>query len=130
MTYLLDTHVFVWLVDEAHKVPQHVREQLGEPDQQLLVSSVSAMEVANKVRLGKWDGARQLSSSWSEQLANIDADDIALATEHGLLAGSLDWPHRDPFDRMLAAQAIVDNLTFVTADQVFRTLPGLSLLTW
>lgn len=130
MTYLLDTHIFVWLVDKARNVPQHVRERLSEPDQKLFVSSISAVEVTNKVRIGKWYSARQLSATWSEQLANVGADDVALTTEHGLLAGTLDWHHRDPFDRMLAAQAIIGDLTFVTADKVFRTLPGLDLLTW
>ena len=130
MTYLLDTHIFVWMVDKARNIPEHVRDQLREPDQRLFVSSISAVEVANKIRIGEWDGARQLSASWSEQLANVGADDIALTTAHGILAGSLDWPHRDPFDRMLAAQALIGNLTFVTADKVFRTLPGLKLVTW
>lgn len=130
MTYLLDTHVFVWLVDEARKIPQAVRDELATTESQLLVSSVSAVEVTTKVSLGKWEGARHLPPVWSEQLANIGADDIAMTTTHGLLAGSLNWPHRDPFDRMLAAQAMAANLTLVTADKAFRTLPGLKLLTW
>lgn len=130
MTYLLDTHVFVWLVDEARKIPQAVRDELATTESQLLVSSVSAAEVTTKVSIGKWEGARHLPPVWMERVRDIGADDIAMTTAHGLLAGSLDWPHRDPFDRMLAAQALVANLTLVSADKTFRTLPGLKVLTW
>lgn len=130
MTYLLDTHVFVWLVDEVHRIPPHVRDVIRDPDQDVVVSSVSAMEVATKVGIGKWEEARPLPPVWMERLADIGAQDLQVTTRHGLLAGSLDWPHRDPFDRLLAAQALIGNPTFVTADKVFRTMPGLKLLTW
>jgi PIN domain nuclease of toxin-antitoxin system len=130
MTYLLDTHVFFWLVDESTRIPQKIRDQISDPRQHLLVSSVSAMEVATKVGLGKWDEARPLLTVWMDRVWDIGAEDISMTTPHGILAGSLDWPHRDPFDRMLAGQAMAANLTLVTADKAFRTLPGLKLLTW
>lgn len=129
-SYLLDTHIFLWWYGEERRIPQHVREHLADPEQQLHVSSVSAMEAATKLRIGKLDEARTLVENWDEHVARINAELIDMTTVHGLTAGLFEWPHRDPFDRMLAAQAIIGNLTFVTADKVFRTLPGLDLLTW
>lgn len=130
MTYLLDTHVFVWLVGEANKVPARIRDELSDPSRQLLVSSVSAFEVATKVRVGTFDHARHLISTWQDRVADIGAGEIALTTRHSELAGSLEWAHRDPFDRMLAAQALVGNLTLVTADPVFADVIGLQRLSW
>lgn len=130
MTYLLDTHIFLWWYGTERRIPQHVREKLADPEQHLLISSVSAMEGATKLQIGKLDEARDVVENWNEHVARMGADHISMTTQHGLTAGSLDWPHRDPFDRMLAAQALIGNLTFVTADKVFRTLPGLKLLTW
>lgn len=59
----------------------------------------------------------------------MSAEPLPLDTEHALLAGSMRWEHRDPFDRMLAAQAFVENLTLVTADRDLLALPGLKTLT-
>lgn len=130
VSYLLDTHVFLWLLGEPHRIPDETLGALSRRENQLLVSAVSAMEVATKVRLGKLEAARVLLSSWASRVHDIGADHLALTTAHALLAGSMGWGHRDPFDRLLVAQAQTDNLTLVTTDQVMRAVPGLSLLSW
>lgn len=123
--YLLDTHVFLWLLGTPEVVPEQVRAELAQPDNELLVSAVSALEVATKVRLGKLDSARHLVATWSARVQDLRAQDLPVATEHSLLAGSLDWPHRDPFDRLLVAQALVENLTIVSSDKQIAAVTGL-----
>lgn len=130
MTYLLDTHVLLWLLGNPREVPKEVRATLADPAAGLLVSAVSAMEVATKVRLGKLAAAQPLVSMWLTRIREIGADPLPLSTEAALLAGQLNWKHRDPFDRLLAAQAIEGNLVLVTTDPALLELGGLRTLSW
>lgn len=130
MRLLLDTHVFVWLLGEPHLVGDDARTLLADRGNEVLVSAVSAMEVSTKVRLGKFESAGRLVESWSARVADIQGSELAITTEHALLAGSLDWVHRDPFDRLLAAQAIIENLTLVSTDPAMPGLGGLRVLSW
>lgn len=123
--YLLDTHVFLWLLGTPELIPERLRDELAQAESELLVSSVSALEVATKVRLGKLDSARHLVATWSARVRDLRAVELPVSTEHALLAGSLDWPHRDPFDRLLVAQALVDNLTMVSSDKQVSAVTGL-----
>lgn len=130
MRYLLDTQALYWLADPAYGVPAHVRDELSRRDARLLVSSVSAFEIATKVRLGKFADAAWLLDEWAEMMAGFAAQEVPVRSEHGLVAGRLDWSHRDPFDRLLVAQATVDVLTLVTADPAMLAAPGIDLLPW
>lgn len=123
--YLLDTHAFLWLLGTPELVPEPLRNDLAQPDSELLVSAVSALEVATKVRLGKLDTARHLIATWSARVQDLRAVEVPVSTEHAILAGSLDWQHRDPFDRLLVAQALVENLTMVTSDPQITAVTGL-----
>jgi PIN domain nuclease of toxin-antitoxin system len=125
VTYLLDTHAFVWLLGSPARLTDAVLSDLTSTANRLLVSSVSATEVATKVRLGKFDEAASLVGAWDRRVDDIDADPLDLTTAHALYAGSMAWVHRDPFDRLLAAQAMVENITLVTADPAFGNLRGL-----
>lgn len=125
VTYLLDTHVFVWLLGAPDRLPGDLRADLASTSNRLLLSSVSAMEVATKVRLGTFPDAEPLVRTWSRRVEEIEAEPIDLGTDHALYAGSLGWGHRDPFDRLLAGQAIVENVALVTRDVVFDSLAGL-----
>ena len=123
--FLLDTHVFLWLLGTPELVPEVLRNDLASPDNELLVPAVSSMEVATKVRLGKLDAARNLVPTWSARVLDLRAQELPVTTEHALLAGSLDWPHRDPLDRLLVAQGLVENVTLVTSDKHFGSVTGL-----
>lgn len=127
MRFLLDTHVFLWLLGSPAHVPEAVRQDLERPDSELLVSAVSAMEVATKVRLGKLESARHLVATWSARVHDLRAQELDVSTEHAILAGSMTWAHRDPFDRLLAAQALVENVTLVTSDGELSEVAGLRL---
>jgi len=120
MTYLLDTHVFLWLLGEPAKVPTSVTAALGDPTNRLLVSSVSAFEVSTKHRIGKLPGIGPLLLDWERRVAAMRAEELPLLTRHSLLAGAMDWDHRDPFDRLLVAQSISEDATLVTSDDGVR----------
>ena len=120
VTYLLDTHVFLWLLGQPDRVPGEVRSRLGDRSNRLLVSSVSAFEVATKHRIGKLPGVGPLLLDWERRVAGLGADELHLSSRHSLLAGSIDWDHRDPFDRLLVAQAIAEDATLVSSDSVVR----------
>ena len=129
MKYLLDTYIFFWCLADESLLPSDVREAIAHPSASVYVSSASAFETSAKVRLGKWGEATALASTWVETVRAFGAQSLDISTQHSLLAGSLPWAHRDPFDRLLASQAIPDGLTFVTADGAFVQPPaGLRVL--
>jgi PIN domain nuclease of toxin-antitoxin system len=129
VTLLLDTHAFYWCLRRGADVPAHVRVAL-EAAPRRYVSDASAYEVSLKVRLGKFAGARPLCERWSDALATLPAIALPVATPHALVAGAMEWDHKDPFDRLLAAQALTEGLTLVTADRAFAAAPGVDILRW
>lgn len=127
--YLLDTHVIVWLATSPELIPASVRGAL-ERAEQLYVSAASGYEIAQKGRVGKLPQADVLLARWSELLDTAMATELPLTVQEAIRAGSMPWQHRDPFDRMLVAQAQLRGLTLVTKDDTVKTLPELSYLTW
>ncbi|MFT4218009.1 MAG: type II toxin-antitoxin system VapC family toxin [Micropruina sp.] len=125
VSYLLDTHAVLWLLGDPQRMPSRLVDELADPGTQLWVSSASAMEIAAKVRIGRLPVAEPLIATWFGRLGEIDADELPITARHALLAGSLTWHHRDPFDRFLAAQSITDGIPLVTIDPVLQALPGL-----
>ena len=128
-TFLLDTHVYLWLLGDPDRVHPDARTAMADGRNTLLVSAASALEVATKARLGRLDAAPVLAS-WPARLASIDADALAITAEHAILAGTMPWAHRDPFDRLLVAQATIENATLVTVDAAIRSHPQVAVLTW
>lgn len=124
MGILLDTHACAWALGESTKLSRPARSMIVEADVRA-VSTVSIFEIANKVRLGKWpEMETALPRLIPTALAGgMDWADLTPDIAH--LAGTLAWPHRDPFDRMLAATALVQGWVLVSADPVFDSLIGL-----
>ena len=129
VTHLVDTHILLWLFSEPNRIPEYVRDALADRTNPLLVSSASALEIATKVRLGKLD-APGLVQTLPARLSALDATSLPITADHALLAGSISWAHRDPFDRLLVAQATLEDATFVTVDKTIASLPVLRVLTW
>lgn len=102
---LLDTNALLWLVADPGRIEPVVLERLLDPDSTLMVSAVSAWEMAIKTRSGRLPGGDALVSAWSEAVSGLRAQHLPVEPDDALLAGSLDWSHRDPVDRMLVAQA-------------------------
>ena len=127
MNLLLDTHTFLWLVGQPAVLPAGLLATLADPDNAFAVSAASAMEVATKVRIGKLPTATHLADPavWSARMRQVGASPLAITQDHALAAGSLDWDNRDPFDRLLAAQAVLGNLILATRDKAFASVTSL-----
>lgn len=115
---LLDTNALLWLVADPDRLSQEARERLLSDESELVVSAASAWEVATKTRSGRLPGGEALVTTWAEVVAGLQAEQIAIDSADAILAGGLDWPHRDPFDRMIVAQACCCHLTVATSDDV------------
>ena len=125
---LLDTHALLWSLTEPARLSPIVREAVSERRTQLFVSAASAWELSTKHRLGKLSQADGLIHGYAEHLDRAGIDELAITSRHALLAGSLDWTHRDPFDRMIAAQSMIESMSLVTADVTFGGLAGVRVL--
>ncbi|BBZ01891.1 twitching motility protein PilT [Mycolicibacterium chitae] len=112
---LLDTHTLLWLVATPEQLRPEIREMLSNRKCAIWVSAASAWEIAIKTKLGRLDG-EILLSAWSEILGDMAAGELSIDAQDAILAGRLPWEHRDPFDRVLVAQAVRRNLTVVTRD--------------
>ncbi|MDR2348781.1 MAG: type II toxin-antitoxin system VapC family toxin [Bifidobacteriaceae bacterium] len=126
---LLDTHVFLWLIGSPDRLGPDLLADLADPATEIIVSAATAMEIATKVRAGKLPEAVNLASpaGWRRAVSRLGARTADLTPEHCLMAGSLAWGNRDPFDRFLAAQAIALSLPLVTADPAFGDVEGLAV---
>jgi PIN domain nuclease of toxin-antitoxin system len=129
VSFLLDTHVLLWLWGSPERVPEEVRTDLADRSNALLVSAASALEISTKVRLGKLK-APGASPLFIRRVERMGASALPITVEHAVLAGSLRWTHRDPFDRLLVAQAMLEDATLVTVDSAIAGLPSLRVLTW
>ena len=127
--YLVDTHVLLWLFSAPERIPDSVGDALADRSNPLLVSAASALEITTKIRLGKLDAA-ELTTTLGRRIEGIGADVLPITLEHAVLAGSMPWPHRDPFDRLLVAQATIEDAILVTVDAALIDLPVPRILTW
>jgi PIN domain nuclease of toxin-antitoxin system len=96
------------------------RDALADPDNEAFVSSASAFEIATKYRLGKLPVAAAFVDGLEEHLRRDGFKPVAISLLHALAAGCLPGPHKDPFDRLLIAQARLEGFTVVTSDPIFQ----------
>lgn len=129
MKYLIDTHVVLWLLSDPERIDTDVRERLADPSNTLLVSAASGLEIATKIRVGKLNNPG-LVATLPRRLVSIGTTILPVSLEHGLLAGEMAWHHRDPFDRLLVAQATIEDAILVTVDSAILDLPTPRFLTW
>jgi PIN domain nuclease of toxin-antitoxin system len=117
---LLDTHSLLWWLFDDPKLSGVARAAIADPDNEVLVSAASAWEISTKHRLGKLPEAGDVPAKLTAYVRKAGFAPILISLEHALEAGSLPGPHRDPFDRMLIAQARMERLSVATRDPVFR----------
>lgn len=119
MRLLLDTNVVLWWFADDPTVPGPVEALIDDPANTILVSAASAWEICAKVRIGKLPSGGALCEGFSGYLQRYHFETLAISVEHGRLAGRLVGAHKDPFDRMLAAQALIEDVPVVTNDAAF-----------
>jgi len=120
MKLLLDTHALIWWVEDNPKLSHVAAEAIETTDERVFFSAASIWEIATKLRIGKLKMTRPLSGTVHDLSQRAHLDPLAISVEHAQLAGELPGPHKDPFDRMLIAQARLDDLAVVTSDPVFQ----------
>lgn len=120
---MLDTHVLLWWLFDDPRISASARKVIQDPNHTILVSSASGWEIATKHRLGKLPHAGEAVENLPALLRLARMGVLPITLEHALAAGRLPGPHRDPFDRMLIAQARIEDLFIVTSDPAFKQYP-------
>lgn len=121
---LLDTHVWVWTMVEPELIPATLRLRIAAASA-VLVPPCALYEIAQKHRLGKWPAVAGLIPRLPALLRAQGAKPAPFTPEMAQRAGAMDWPHRDPFDRMIAATAIELCCPIVSKDPAFDALAGM-----
>lgn len=120
MRVLLDTHALLWWLSDDAALPRTARKIIADTKNTVLVSAASAWEIAIKVRLGKLPTAANLVSDFCGQVEREGFDLLVISADDGIRGGLLPGPHKDPFDRMLIAQALAQNLPVITNERAFE----------
>ena len=116
---LLDTHALLWWLLDSPELSTTARAAIAAPDQRVLVSAATGWEIATKHRIGKLPEARDIAEKLPAYLRKQRFEVLPITLEHSMSAGTLPGPHRDPFDRMLIAQATALDAIVATVDPVF-----------
>jgi PIN domain nuclease of toxin-antitoxin system len=115
----LDTHALLWWLGDDPSLGKRARSAIADKSNGVIVSAASAWEIAIKFRLGRLPDASELLSGFADQMRVQGFDPLAISVEHAIRAGLLPGKHRDPFDRMLIAQAQAEDLTLVSNETLF-----------
>jgi PIN domain nuclease of toxin-antitoxin system len=114
--FLLDTHALLWLAFDRRLLSPHVQQVVASSDNEILVSAATAWEITTKYRIGKLEFARGLAVNFIPRVTAAGYSLLTISTEHALRAGQMPGNHKDPFDRMIAAQAIHEDIPLLSSD--------------
>jgi PIN domain nuclease of toxin-antitoxin system len=123
MRLLLDTHAFLWFVLNDSQLSGSARSHIADPGNSILVSPASYWETAIKISIGKYKLAADFRTFMEGQLAANHFTVLPVEVRHAAVLTNLPFHHRDPFDRLLIAQAIVEQIPIVSADAAFDAYP-------
>jgi PIN domain nuclease of toxin-antitoxin system len=115
---LLDTHVVLWLLGDPDQIIPNVREDIEDVNNAVIISAVCAWEIATKHAIGKLPLPESPQALLERAVAELRAVELAITRRHAIESASLPNHHRDPFDRLLVAQAVLEGATLVTADHL------------
>lgn len=116
---LLDTHALVWWANGSARLSPTARAAIENADNLVWVSAVTVLEVSTKHRLGKLPEATLLARQFDQEVESEGFETLSITTRHGQFAGNLDIAHKDPFDRVLIAQSILENMVLVSNEAPF-----------
>jgi PIN domain nuclease of toxin-antitoxin system len=120
MRLLIDTHALLWWLIDDPALPATARKHLSKAGNTILVSSASVWEIATKHRIGKLPDAADLLADFAGYLSRERFEGLPISIDHAVRAGLLPGPHKDPFDRMLIAQAQSENVPILSNDAAFN----------
>lgn len=118
MKFLIDTHVFIWFIQNSPNLPQPIRDLIEDETSEILLSIASLWEISIKNSIGKLHLVRGFSAM-TDYLNDNSIEILSLKFAHTVENNQLPFHHRDPFDRIIIAQAIVENINFISADAAF-----------
>lgn len=121
MRLLLDTHTFIWWMTNDRALPASAREIIGREDNDVFLSAATAWEMAIKHKIGKLPVVAGFIADVPGAMEAEGFIELPVSVVHGQMAGALDGHHKDPFDRMLIAQALCEELTLVSNETRFDT---------
>lgn len=120
---LLDTHMFLWWLFDDSRLPGKIRKYIQNIDNSVYVSAASVWEIATKYRLGKLPEASSVAKDVPKWIEKAGFQALNVIPAHAQLAGSWNISHRDPFDRMLAAQARLEKMPLASIDSAMHNFP-------
>jgi PIN domain nuclease of toxin-antitoxin system len=123
MRLLLDTHAFLWFVLSDSRLSLAAQRLLADPGNVLLLSPASYWEMAIKVSLGKYAVPQDFETFMEEQIADNDLTVLPISVKHAAIVAGLPFHHRDPFDRLLVAQAIAEQVPIISNDPALDAYP-------
>lgn len=121
MTYLLDTHTFLWMAGDPLSLPETVREIVEEKNNHLYLSAASAWEIAMLQQLKRLDLPDVPQRFIAEALQQLNVLPISIGFTTAISAATLPFIHRDPFDRIIIAEALKEKMTILTKDVLFKS---------
>ena len=119
MRLLLDTHALIWWLAGSNRLPVAAQRAIADDENDKLISAASAWEITTKVRLGKLPGTEEFAEDVAGAIAGEGFEALPITVDDAARAGSLPGPHRDPFDRILIAQALLGNLVLISSESFF-----------
>jgi PIN domain nuclease of toxin-antitoxin system len=123
MRLLLDTHTFIWYVTDNSRLSNQVLELINDENNEILLSIASLWEIAIKQNLGKLSFNQPFEIFITQQLNLNDFSLLDINISHVTVVATLPLHHRDPFDRILIAQSVVENIPLLSADKIFDAYP-------
>ena len=127
--YLLDTHSFLWALKKPERLGRIARSVIESTGISLRLSSISAFEISYKHQQGKLEPSYEsVVENYTHYAKLLGVEDLCITLAHTYLAGSMDWEHQDPFDRIIVAQASLENLTIITNDSRIQAHPWIDAI--
>ncbi len=120
---LLDTHIFLWWLFDDNRLPKGIRGSIENVDNQIFVSAASVWEISTKFRLGKLPEAVSVAQDVTSWIEKAGFQPLSVSPVHAQLGGDWKVAHRDPFDRMLAAQAQIEKMQLASVDKMLQLFP-------
>ncbi len=119
MQLLFDTHALIWWLTDSSRLPEAVRRAIFDPSNEKLISAATAWEITAKHRLGKLPGSDPIAADFTAVVARQGFEQLPITVEDAARAGAMPGLHRDPFDRILIAQALARNLVLLSSESLF-----------